>query len=75
MGVKCLENPEFLMKKYEKSEKIGGLGGFLREKGSFRGFGEGKVGFWRILGDKRGVFGRISPNWRLFLGKMGGGGF
>ena len=44
------------MKKYGKSEKIGGLGGFLREKWGFRGFGGEKVGFLMILGEKRGVF-------------------
>ena len=44
------------MKKYGKSEKIGGLGGVLREKWGFRGFGGGKVGVRGILEDKREVF-------------------
>ena len=43
----------------EKVWKIGknrGLRSFLREKWGFRGFGGGKVGFLRILRDKRGHF-------------------
>ena len=39
------------MKKYGKSEKIGGLEGFLREKGGFRGFWGIKS---RVLEDFRG---------------------